>query len=51
MISGNNVTVICFYCGIVLQFWNSEDNPLIEHARWSPECWFLKDKKKFKLHC
>ena len=35
----------CFHCGIGLQNWDSEDNPFVEHARWSQECQFLKDKK------
>ncbi|OPL33585.1 hypothetical protein AM593_01348, partial [Mytilus galloprovincialis] len=42
---GNNDHVRCFHCGIGLQNWDSEDNPFVEHARWSAECQFLKDKK------
>lgn len=45
LISGNNDHVRCFNCGIGLQNWDSEDNPFVEHARWSQECEFLKDKK------
>ncbi|CAG2255224.1 BIRC7_8 [Mytilus edulis] len=41
----NNDHVRCFHCGIGLQNWDSEDNPFVEHARWSQECQFLKDKK------
>jgi hypothetical protein len=44
-ILGNNDHVRCFYCGIGLQNWDSEDNPFVEHARWSSECQYLKDKK------
>ncbi|CAG2231340.1 BIRC2_3 [Mytilus edulis] len=43
--TGNNDHVRCFHCGIGLQNWDSEDNPFVEHARWSQECQFLKDKK------
>ncbi|XP_071135937.1 death-associated inhibitor of apoptosis 1-like isoform X2 [Mytilus edulis] len=43
--TGNNDHVRCFHCGIGLQNWDSEDNPFVEHARWSAECQFLKDKK------
>lgn len=43
--TGNNDHVRCFYCGIGLQNWDSEDNPFVEHARWSSECQYLKDKK------
>ena len=43
--TGNNDHVRCFYCGIGLQNWDSEDNPFVEHARWSSDCQYLKDKK------
>ncbi|XP_052090054.1 baculoviral IAP repeat-containing protein 2-like isoform X2 [Mytilus californianus] len=43
--TGSNDHVRCFHCGIGLQNWDSEDNPFVEHARWSQECQFLKDKK------
>jgi hypothetical protein len=34
--------VRCFYCGIGLRHWADEDDPMIEHARWSKDCIFLK---------
>lgn len=43
--TGNDDHVRCFYCGIGLRNWDSEDNAFVEHARWSPECQYLKDKK------
>jgi hypothetical protein len=49
-ILGNNDHVRCFYCGIGLQNWDSEDNPFVEHARWSSECQYLKDKKENMLY-
>lgn len=39
--------VRCFCCGIGLRNWESDDNPWIEHARWSPKCEFLILKKSF----
>ncbi|XP_060557270.1 uncharacterized protein LOC132717734, partial [Ruditapes philippinarum] len=35
----------CFYCGIGLRHWTAEDDPWIEHARWSKNCVFVKQKK------
>ncbi|XP_060573024.1 uncharacterized protein LOC132730958 [Ruditapes philippinarum] len=37
--------VRCFYCGIGLRHWTAEDDPWIEHARWSKNCVFVKQKK------
>ncbi|XP_053391390.1 uncharacterized protein LOC123552198, partial [Mercenaria mercenaria] len=37
--------VRCFYCGIGLRHWTKDDNPWIEHARWSRNCVFVKQKK------
>ncbi|XP_061193576.1 uncharacterized protein LOC133201789 [Saccostrea echinata] len=31
----------CFHCGIGLRNWDPEDNPWIEHARWSMECPYI----------
>ena len=37
---GNVVT--CFYCNGSLHKWGSNDNPMIEHARWFPSCLYAK---------
>ncbi|ODM88150.1 Baculoviral IAP repeat-containing protein 7 [Orchesella cincta] len=39
--SGKQDRVYCFYCGIGLHHWLSEDNPWMEHAISSPKCTFL----------
>ncbi|XP_053378484.1 death-associated inhibitor of apoptosis 1-like [Mercenaria mercenaria] len=35
----------CFYCGIGMRNWSEEDDPWIEHCRWSKNCSFVKQKK------
>ena len=35
-------TVTCFYCNGSLQNWGDNDNPLIEHTRWFPQCAYAK---------
>ncbi|XP_052088632.1 uncharacterized protein LOC127725587 isoform X2 [Mytilus californianus] len=37
--------VRCFHCGIGLRNWESDDNPWVEHARWSSKCPYLLQKK------
>ncbi|CAC5409103.1 BIRC7_8 [Mytilus coruscus] len=37
--------VRCFHCGIGLRNWESDDNPWVEHARWSRKCPYLLQKK------
>ncbi|KAL3882888.1 hypothetical protein ACJMK2_029190 [Sinanodonta woodiana] len=45
--AGFNDCVHCFFCGVELQQWMSEDDPWIEHARWSISCvYVLKMKGK-----
>ncbi|CAF3354276.1 unnamed protein product [Rotaria sp. Silwood2] len=34
--------VTCFYCNGSLHQWSSNDNPMIEHARWFPQCTYAK---------
>ncbi|CAF1593288.1 unnamed protein product [Rotaria sp. Silwood1] len=34
--------VTCFYCNGSLHKWSSNDNPIIEHARWFPQCTYAK---------
>lgn len=38
---GKDDRVTCFYCGITLKDWLEEDDPWIEHARWSGNCPYL----------
>lgn len=35
----------CFFCGGGLRNWEAGDDPWVEHARWFPECAFLKQNK------
>lgn len=35
----------CFYCGGGLQDWEYLDDPLVEHAKWFPDCEYLLRKK------
>ncbi|CAG2226716.1 unnamed protein product [Mytilus edulis] len=37
--------VRCFHCGIGLRNWESDDNPWVEHARWSRKCPYLLQRK------
>ncbi len=34
----------CFFCGGEWHNWRSDHDPWKEHARWSPQCGFLKLK-------
>ncbi|KAK3096447.1 hypothetical protein FSP39_000247 [Pinctada imbricata] len=38
-------SVRCFQCGIGLSGWEAEDDPYVEHARWSPQCEYIIAKK------
>ncbi|UJR15698.1 hypothetical protein I4U23_002632 [Adineta vaga] len=40
--TGTNTVVTCFYCNGSLQNWGANDNPMIEHARWFPNCAYAK---------
>ena len=40
--TGTKTIVTCFYCNGSLQNWGSNDNPMIEHARWFPHCAYAK---------
>ena len=35
---------MCFHCGIGLKNWTANDEPIIEHARWSPTCFYVNLK-------
>lgn len=37
--------VRCFHCGIGLRNWEEDDDPYVEHCRWSPNCQYMKIKK------
>lgn len=34
--------VKCFHCGLGFKNWMFYDVPLEEHARWSPNCFYIK---------
>ena len=36
--NGEDDETICYYCGGGLKFWQDDDNPWDEHARWFPRC-------------
>jgi hypothetical protein len=40
--TGTKTIVTCFYCNGSLQNWGPNDNPMIEHARWFPQCAYAK---------
>jgi hypothetical protein len=40
--TGTKTIVTCFYCNASLQNWGPNDNPMIEHARWFPNCAYAK---------
>ncbi|CAF2372482.1 unnamed protein product [Rotaria sp. Silwood2] len=40
--TGTKTIVTCFYCNGSLQNWGSNDNPMIEHARWFPHCAYAR---------
>ncbi|XP_063769697.1 baculoviral IAP repeat-containing protein 1-like [Pseudophryne corroboree] len=42
---GTRDTVQCFSCGGCLGNWEEDDDPWKEHAKWFPECSFLRIKK------
>nr|XP_022292109.1 baculoviral IAP repeat-containing protein 3-like isoform X2 [Crassostrea virginica]XP_022292110.1 baculoviral IAP repeat-containing protein 3-like isoform X2 [Crassostrea virginica]XP_022292112.1 baculoviral IAP repeat-containing protein 3-like isoform X2 [Crassostrea virginica]XP_022292113.1 baculoviral IAP repeat-containing protein 3-like isoform X2 [Crassostrea virginica]XP_022292114.1 baculoviral IAP repeat-containing protein 3-like isoform X2 [Crassostrea virginica]XP_022292115.1 bacul len=43
--TGQADSVRCFMCGTGLRNWDPEDEPWVEHARWAPECYYVRDKK------
>ncbi|XP_071157582.1 uncharacterized protein [Mytilus edulis] len=40
---GRDNFVRCFHCGGALKDWKSGDDPMSEHAKWFPQCSFVKD--------
>lgn len=43
--AGMEDCVRCFYCGIGLKNWTKDDDPWVEHARWSKNCQYVIDIK------
>jgi hypothetical protein len=39
--SGYADCVRCFFCGVGLKSWDRNDDVLMEHVRWRPNCQFL----------
>ncbi|XP_053389136.1 baculoviral IAP repeat-containing protein 3-like [Mercenaria mercenaria] len=37
--------VRCFQCGVGLRHWSEEDDPWIEHSRWSKECSYVRQMR------
>lgn len=33
-------TVQCFYCGVQIYQWEATDDPVMEHLKYAPDCWF-----------
>ena len=42
MYTGHSDRVKCVVCNVELHNWLSNENALREHAKWSPDCSFLK---------
>ncbi|XP_060575389.1 baculoviral IAP repeat-containing protein 7-A-like [Ruditapes philippinarum] len=40
--AGMGDCVRCFFCGGGMKNWEGEDNPWVEHARWFPDCEYVK---------
>lgn len=38
---GRGDKVICFHCNVCIHDWQLDDDPLVEHARYSPRCHFI----------
>ncbi|KAL3882527.1 hypothetical protein ACJMK2_028863 [Sinanodonta woodiana] len=43
--AGFSDCVRCFHCGVGLRHWMREDDPWIEHARWSTSCFYVSKMK------
>jgi len=43
--------VKCFFCSIVIESWQQDDDPITEHRLHSPECPFIcAIKSKYKIN-
>jgi len=40
--TGKSTNVRCFYCNGALQNWMKNDDPKVEHARWYPQCDYIR---------
>ncbi|XP_052097287.1 baculoviral IAP repeat-containing protein 7-like, partial [Mytilus californianus] len=49
LFAGYNDYTRCFHCGGGLRNWEAGDDPWVEHARWFPQCGFLKQNKGEKF--
>ncbi|XP_052251191.1 putative inhibitor of apoptosis isoform X2 [Dreissena polymorpha] len=43
--NGGEDATRCYHCGIGLRHWSPEDDPWVEHARFSPKCEYLLTMK------
>ncbi|KAH3709528.1 death-associated inhibitor of apoptosis 2-like [Dreissena polymorpha] len=43
--NGGEDATRCYHCGIGLRHWSPEDDPWVEHARFSPKCDYLLSAK------
>ncbi|KAK7506303.1 hypothetical protein BaRGS_00002415 [Batillaria attramentaria] len=41
--AGYGDCVLCYSCGIGLRHWSPMDNAWIEHARWRPACFYVRN--------
>jgi hypothetical protein len=48
--TGTKTIVTCFHCNGSLKNWSPNDNPMIEHARWFPNCAYAKQLCGADLH-
>jgi hypothetical protein len=39
---GDKTIVRCFYCNGALRNWQATDDPKVEHARWFPQCAYIR---------
>lgn len=39
---GDSDKVKCFYCDGLLYNWEPDDDPFVEHARWFPQCQYIR---------
>lgn len=42
--------VVCPYCDLHLHQWTPDDIPILEHAKWSPTCPFVKRFPEGTIH-
>jgi hypothetical protein len=40
--TGDKTIVRCFYCNGALRNWQATDDPKVEHARWFPQCAYIR---------